>query len=378
MKKFILIFLLAAISSFNSFNDILNSNTNQIGVDSSVTVRLSFVGDLMCHSVQYQYAQVGKDSFDFSPVYRYVKNIFIDSDYVFGNLETVTAGKEKIYTGYPMFNSPYSFASDLKKVGFNFLFTSNNHSFDRGEYGVLKTLDNLIKNNINYTGTFGSKNDRDSIRIIIIKGISFALLSYSYSTNGNTIPKGKEYLVNLIDDGLIKKDIEKAKSLNADCIIVYFHFGDEYKREPNHYQRKNVEKAIEYGADVIIGSHPHVVQPIEIFPKKGGKVDSVLVAFSLGNFISNQRWRYSDAGVILQIEITKNISSNSIYLSKKNIIPTYVYKGIIEGRKEYVILPETFIDNNTNISFLSKSDSLKIKEAFRDTKEIILKYIKND
>lgn len=341
-------------------------------IDSISTVTLSFVGDLMCHSVQYNYAQKGKDSFDFKPVYRFVSNYFNQSDFVAGNFETVTAGAKKTYSGYPNFNSPDAFLTDLQEVGFNFLFTSNNHSFDRGEIGVIRTIDVINSTNLRQAGTYRSSTDRDSIRIININNIRFAFLAYTYGVNGKLIPKGKDYLVNLIDTMKIRNDIEIIRK-KVDCIIVYFHFGEEYQREPNHYQKMIVRKTIESGADVIIGSHPHVIQPIDVV-KSNGRIDSVLVAYSLGNFISNQRWRYSDAGVILNIQINKHSNNENIKLGKVDFIPTYVFKGMTNFGREYLIIPDNTTYQDSISKFMLKKEIADMKTSFLDTYEILTKY----
>ena len=156
--------------------------------DSIRTIRIAAVGDLMCHSPQFQYSQVTKDSFDFVPVFRYINKYLKDADFTLGNLETVTAGKDKKYSGYPMFNSPDEFISAVKTAGFNLVTTSNNHALDRGEFGINRTITQLIKNNLNYTGTFTSQHDRDSIRIFDIKGIKTACHSFHRNR------KGKQFL----------------------------------------------------------------------------------------------------------------------------------------------------------------------------------------
>ena len=249
---------------FNSPSTIRYEESNNIiNPDSSVTISISVVGDLMCHAPQFEYARVGKDSFDFSPVYRNVKKYLESSDFTFGNLETVTAGKENGgYTGYPFFNTPASYITALKDVGFDLLITANNHSLDRSEKGILKTISEINSRNLNYVGTYTSQRDRDSIRIKNIKGIRIAILAYSYGTNGNPIPKGKNYLINLIEYELIEKDIQSARLSGAELVLVHFHFGEEYKREPVQFQKDVVNKTIELGADIIIGGHPHVLQPV--------------------------------------------------------------------------------------------------------------------
>jgi poly-gamma-glutamate capsule biosynthesis protein CapA/YwtB (metallophosphatase superfamily) len=327
----------------------------------------------MCHSVQYNYARVSKDSFDFYPVYREVQKYFNQSDFLFGNLETVMAGKSKVYSGYPFFNTPDDYAAALKQAGFDLLTTTNNHSLDKGEQGLLRTIEVLNKNNIPYNGTFISQKDRDSIRTFNIKGINTAFLAYTYGTNGIPIPKAKNYLINLIDFNLIKSDIKKSKENGAEIIIVHFHFGEEYKREPNKYQKDVVDSTIRFGADIIIGAHPHVIQPAKYFKTNNGNLDSGIVVYSLGNFISNQQWRYSDAGVILNISISKNITTDSIYISNVSFVPTWVYKGNAGKGNEYIILPSHKYEDSS-YSFLSKVEREKMKEAFLDTKEILKKY----
>ena len=342
--------------------------------DSTITISISAVGDIMCHAPQFEYARVGKDSFDFNPVFRLVSYHLSKSDFTFGNLETVTAGKRAIYSGYPRFNSPNQLLDALKNAGFDLLTTSNNHSLDRGEDGIRKTISELNVRNINYNGTYVNQNDRDSIRIFNIKGVSIAFLAYSYGTNGNPIPTGKSYLINLIDYDLIKKDIELAKSHKPDLVLVHYHFGQEYQREPNEYQQEVVSKTIEMGADIIIGGHPHVLQPVQFVKSNHSVFDSVFVAYSLGNFVSNQQWRYSDAGGILTLMISKNIYDKSIKVSEVEFIPTWVFKGNSGNKNEYVILPSISSMNDTSINYLHQSQFKKVKESINDSKEVIAKY----
>ena len=351
--------------------------TGQVNKDSLVTVSFSAVGDLMCHSVQYDYARVNADSFDFYPVYRFIKPFLQHSDFTFGNLETVTAGKASGYSGYPYFNAPDDFLNPLKSVGFDLITTANNHALDRGEEGVLRTIAQLKKNGLNYDGTFTSERDRDSIRIYNIKGIKIAFLAYTYGTNGNPVPKGKPYLINLIDTTLIKHDIITARNSGAEIVLVYYHFGQEYQRQPTAFQQMVVNKTVSYGADIIIGGHPHVIEPTKFFKTENGKLDSGFVAYSLGNFVSNQRWRYSDCGVILTLDITKNFTTDSIYISKVTYLPTWVFKGKTDRGNEYIILPSQIQNNDSTFKFLSESDKFKMLQSYNDTKQILTEYTHN-
>ncbi len=328
----------------------------------------------MCHSPQFNYARVEKDSFDFNPVYKEIKRYFDESDFLFGNLETVTAGNKIKYSGYPFFNTPDEFISALSNAGFDLLSTANNHALDQGETGVKRTIEQLKKDGIAYNGTFLSQEDRDSIRIFNIKGIRIAFLAYTFGTNGIAIPKGKSYLVNLIDYTKIQNDIISAKEKKVDLVLVHFHFGTEYKHEPTYYQKEVVDSTIKYGADIIIGGHPHVIEPIKYIKSNSNNIDSVFVEYSMGNFISNQRWRYSDCGLILNLEIVKNWEKDSVYLSEVNYTPTWVFKGETKNGKEYIILPSEIAFSNFLPDYLTRKDITLMKESFNDTKEILTKY----
>ena len=343
--------------------------------DSLVTATLCLVGDLMCHSTQFNYAKVGADTFDFTGVYREVKTYLYEADLTVGNLETVIAGKNKGYSGYPYFNAPDDFVYALKDAGFNLLITANNHALDQGWDGVKRTIDVINENKINHTGTFLSQEDRDSIRIFKINSISIAILAYSENTNGLPIPKGKDFIINLIDEELIRKDIIKAREQGVDIVLVHLHYGPEYNREPSDFQKEIVQKIIEFGADIIVGGHPHVIQPVDFFKTNSTKLDSGFIAYSMGNFISNQRWRYSDAGVILNIQISKNKITDSLYISSVNYLPTWVFKGQTEKGREYIILPSSITEADSAYSYLTKNDWKLLKQSFDDTKEIINKYL---
>ena len=211
----------------------------------------------------------------------------------------------------------------------------------------------------------------DSIRIIELKGLRFALLSYSYTNNSGILLKENKHLLNIIEKNKIAEDIKKAKTKRPDLIIVYFHFGKEYELEPSDYQKELVSHTVNSGADIILGSHTHSIQPIEIFKTNNSKLDNGFVAYSLGNFISNQRWRYSDAGVILEFSITKNLERDSLYLSEINYLPTWVFKGKTKKGYEYIILPSEIALRNSLPDYLSEGDKGLMLQSFEDTKRSI-------
>ena len=371
-----------AVSAFIAFqffffkNEIKQEPGNLPLQDTIVTAKICLVGDLMCHSTQFNYARVNADSFDFTGVFKEVKKYLSEPDLTVGNLETVIAGKKKEYSGYPYFNAPDDFIYALKDAGFNLLTTSNNHALDQGWEGVKRTVDVLNKYKVHRTGTYTSQEDADSLRIFRINSITIAILPYTENTNGISIPKEKDFVVKLIDEQKIKEDITKARSKDVDVVLVYLHYGNEYEREPGDYQKEIVQKLIELGADIIIGGHPHVIQPFDYFKTNNSKLDTGFVAYSMGNFISNQRWRYSDAGVILNIELSKNNLTDSVHINNVSYLSTWVFRGNTDKGKEYIILPAQSVDDST-YKFLSEYDRKLMSQSFDDTKEIITKYNRN-
>ena len=364
MKKLFLILTVAAVS-FYFFSQL--PRTKQKEIVRIKTISFSFVGDLMCHSPQFESARVSADSFDFRPSFKEVKELLSKSDFTIGNLETVILGKKSRNSGYPMFNSPEEYLAALKDAGFDALITSNNHSMDRGITGINRTIENVRKHGMMNYGTYNSAESREKILVAEKNGIRVALLAYTYGLNGNNLPKQKSYAVNLIDTILIKKDITNARQQNADAVIVYFHFGEEYEREPNSFQKEFAGKTITYGADLIIASHPHVIQPVELFESAKSKLAQGFIAYSLGNFFSNQRWRYSDCGVILNFTIEKN-DTDTVLLDTLFIEPVWVAKEKVSGRNAFVLHPS---DTSVYKSFkrLNKSDQAKLVQSYYETKQ---------
>ena len=266
----------------------------------------SAVGDIMCHSTQYNYAWVEGDSFDFNPVFSVVGNYLKNKDVLIGNLETVLAGDTKNYLGYPFFNTPNALAEALKNTGFDYLTTANNHANDQGVDGIERTYKVLKNLRIAPLGTAVSDSFLTT-KIYEKNGLRFGILAYTYGTNYNESSLNPKKYVKYIDTLKIKRDIESLRYNNAELVIVYFHFGNEYQKQISDYQKKVVRSTINNGADVILGAHPHIIQHFERFPTNSGSLDTGFVAYSLGNFISNQRWRYSDGGLVFNFEITKNI-----------------------------------------------------------------------
>jgi len=342
--------------------------------DSVVTIRISAVGDLMSHDPQTNNAKIGNDKYDYTPSFAEVKPYLAAADFTFGNLETTCAGKEKGYKGYPAFNTPDDFVTALKDAGFDLIATSNNHSMDTGEDGLLRTIGVLNKHKLPYTGTYVSQHDRDSVRIFDIKGIRLGILNYTYGTNGAYPAAEHKYMLNVIDTLLIQNDIVAARTQGAELVIVFFHYGLENKSDPTAEQKAIVAKTCSYGADIIIGAHPHVISPVEYFKTTKAKLDTGFIAWSLGNFLSNQYWRYADAGVIVSISISKNITKGTYRIASTDYLPTWVYRGVNPSRKMHIIYPAQLATHDSIPAFIDADQKSKMKEAFEDTKLMMTRY----
>jgi poly-gamma-glutamate capsule biosynthesis protein CapA/YwtB (metallophosphatase superfamily) len=347
----------------------LKSKTNP---DTITEISVCVVGDLMCHKQQITNAKKNS-GYDFTEYYEFVKPYISQADYAIGNLELTCAGESRGFSGYPSFNAPDEYVDAVKSAGFDFLVTSNNHSMDLGEKGLLRTIEQINRNQLGYTGTFISQKDHDSIRILKSKDISFAVLNYTYGTNGAYPEKGNEFMLNVIDSAKIYHDIQQAKKLNPDFVMVFYHFGAEYNPDPNEYQKKAARWAHHAGANIIIGGHPHVVGPCEwILPNKFNK-DTAFVCWTMGNYVSNMTKRYTDAGVMITLKLKKNNLSN-----KKSIqaeyVPTWVYKGENTNKKSHVIFPSEYALMPEKIpSYVNQEMIKKMKQAFDDTKAVINK-----
>ena len=289
--------------------------------------RFLFVGDIMAHKQQLDAAR-HKDSFDFSPQFRRIRPL-IENDFLAGNLETVFAGtvsetgKKLKYSGYPMFNTPDSLADVLKDLGFDLLTLANNHIFDKGSAGAKRTAEVLDSADLTWTGLgFGEIPSNDAV-ILENGGIKAAFINHSYGSN--LFPKSNDVHLNLINEKDLTASLERAKSFSPDIIIACFHWGNEYHLKPNIHQKKAADIAFNNGADLIIGTHPHVLQPVEVKNLSG---DFKAVAWSLGNFVSFQRTLPRERTCILAVEFAKN--ENATRLTKISIAPLWV---IAPGQK---------------------------------------------
>ena len=254
------------------------------------------------------------------------------------------------YSNYPQFNSPEELAYGLADMGIDVLSTAGNHCLDKGFSGLSNTLNVLDSAKISHTGTAGTEEERDTILFKDINGVKVAFISYTYGTNGIPIPDGKEFCVNLIDRDLIKKDIESAKSQNADVIIACMHWGIEYQTTQNAEQEELANFLFQNGVDIILGNHPHVLQPMEkkTITLEDGTVKDCFVIYAFGNFICDQNAENTRNSIILNMDITKN-TDGKISIDNIDYVPTYMYKNPnLSIRKMKVLDIEKTISNYEN------------------------------
>jgi len=309
--------------------------------DSLHRLQLFFTGDIMGHGPQIRSAQLVKNkSFDYTPCFRYVEPIIKRADLAIGNLEVTLPGKPP-YQGYPLFRSPDALADALCLAGFDFLSTANNHSNDGGKNGVIHTIDALQQQHFYQTGTFKNSEERDLFYPLIVYKNQFKLAFLNYTYDTNKIPTRPPTMVNEIDTALIRSDMQEAVKLQPDLIIVLMHWGLEYKLKESKKQRRLADWLFSQGADLIIGSHPHVVQPIkEKELLRGEERKKVLVSYSLGNFISNQQKPNTDGGLALEVELLKHKRTAKTTIGKYAYLPIWRYvHSDKKGKKTFFALP---------------------------------------
>lgn len=246
--------------------------------------RVSFlgVGDNLIHNVIFEEAQLEDGSFDFKPMFENVSDDIEKVDLAFINQETLIGGDEFGFSGYPTFNTPSNMAGNLNELGFDLVNGASNHSLDKGKQGIINTLEIWDKQeDMVFTGVFDSQKERDTIPVIERDGVTFSFLAYTYGTNG--IEPDVSYRLNYFDEDLITQDIERAKEV-SDFVIVSAHWGDEHMLEPNDFQKDYAQLFADLEVDAVIGTHPHVIQPVEWVEGKNG--NQTLVVYSLGNFLS--------------------------------------------------------------------------------------------
>lgn len=320
-------------------------------------------GDIFLHTSNIEDALVEGQRYSFDYVFEEVNEILKGSDITtcwFGGVVDTNPP----FSGYPFFKSPVEILKTLKKSGFDILLRTN-HVYDFGQEGMYKT--NLFIENLSLKqiGGYSSKDQSEKILIVQKENIKVAFLSYTYGTNG-LIPKN-EWEVNLIDFDKIQNDIEKSKKI-ADHVVVFFHYGNEYERKESEFQRKVAYFAASKGADIIIGSHPHVVQPLDSFILDDGR--KVYTIYSLGNFYCGQRKKYTNSGIVLKVILERsNRTNKKTKLAKIVFYPTYIIKNFNKAKQKYrVVLSNNYLKEHP---FDKDTLTENIKNSVEDLQELI-------
>ncbi|MBK9390863.1 MAG: CapA family protein [Bacteroidetes bacterium] len=332
----------------------------------SSRLTLLFMGDIMGHIEQIWSAEDRvKHIYDYDTVFTYIKEVIDEADIAIANLEVTLAGPP--YSGYPGFNSPSALAAACKNAGIDCMVTANNHAADRRSSGIIKTIHILDSLGIKHTGTFTDIGEKEKEYPLLLdkNGITLALLNYTYGTNG--IKVKNPAVINTIDRETIAKDIEKASAKKADIVIVFLHWGNEYETIPSKSQYDLTDFLFEKGADIIIGSHPHVLQKMILTRNSYNRKGKVAV-YSLGNFISNQQKLKTRGGAMARIEITK--TGNDVVITDADYYLTWVYSPIEKYRKRFYVIPCSEYENKAYF-FRDSVQYDKMKSFLKDSRSLL-------
>ena len=341
-------------------------------------ITMSVIGDIMCHNSQYIDAFDG-NTYDFSYVFADIKNYITSADIAVGNLETTFAGAKKGYSNYPRFNTPEQLAQNLKDFGIDIVSTANNHSMDTNYEGIVSTLNYLDEAGISHTGTARSIEEQNTVLVKDVNGIKIAFLSFTYGTNGIPVKSEYTYSVNLISDNFILEQLKLAKEQNPDLICVSMHWGIEYQNKQNSEQERLANLLFTNGADIILGSHPHVLQPMEkkTITLEDGTTKDCFVIYSLGNFMSGQTKEKTRNSIILNIELNKNGETGKTTIGEISYVPIYMYKNNSKNKQKYLVMDiENAINRyDSGDHFISSSTYSTLKSELTKIKSTIGEFI---
>jgi poly-gamma-glutamate synthesis protein (capsule biosynthesis protein) len=346
--RFILFFLLLAAGE--------TANAQQ-------SLRIVFAGDVMGHDSQINAAYIdSSDSYDYRTCFSYLKPYLEEADIAVANLEVTLSGPP--YKGYPRFSSPDALLDGLMSAGFNVLVNANNHALDRGGEGLERTQEVTDRKGMILTGSFISSSQREQTYPLIIEknDIMLAMLNYTYGTNG--LQADTPNIVNYIDTLLIRRDIEKVKLVEPDFVIASVHWGKEYQRQEDEEQQELADFLFRYGVDAIIGSHPHVIQPVKYTKTDTGSHQ--LVVYSLGNFISNQRDRYRDGGIIIGLELEKTDRTRILGF---DYLPVWVHKPVQGDKRIFQLIPANIAEDEIEGMEFTETELSSFRQFYKDTRD---------
>ena len=329
-------------------------------------VTLSAVGDIMVHQRQLNDAKQRDGSYDFSNYFTEVEPYLSGADLTLANLETTLPGKG--YTGYPLFGAPDSILDAVQSAGFDVIGTANNHSFDRRWDGIVRTIDTVRAYGFYQTGTYKSAEEYNTPLVIDANGVKVGVIAYAKSGKGGKAVSGEQlsFCIRCYDKADYAKDVQQLRDAGADIVAVIVHWGNEYQRNPSSAIQAEAMEMFQAGVDVIFGSHPHVVEPVEILEveRNDGSQARCAVAYSLGNFVSNQRDRYTDCGIILTVRFEEDAPGH-FTIADMQYVPTYVNRA--PGYTDYRVLPIiAYIGDEQRMQSLDSYNRDRLTRAWND------------
>lgn len=343
-----------------------SASVNPAGADSPDTVVLYFGGDMMGHFSMIRSAwNATERAYRYDHWFRHVRPHIESADWACANLEVTLAGAP--YSGYPQFSSPDAFAAGLKNAGFDLLITANNHSQDRGRRGLERTIRVLDSLGVPHTGTFRDPLERSTHYPYLteVSGVRLAVLNATYGTNGLVVQKPN--IVNAIDTARMRLDLAAARKAGAQFIVVTLHWGLEYQRQESAQQMQLARWLASRGADAVIGMHPHVVQPMKVIRDPRDSTRRVPVAFSLGNYISNQREQYRDGGIAVVLRLV--VADGTVRWSSWGYLPMWCHAG---GKPAgFYPIPVRTFERDSSAMGLTPADQAKLRQFGRDTRELL-------
>lgn len=335
------------------------------------SVTLLAVGDNLIHLEVIKSGLKKDGTYRYDHLYSNIKEDILAADIAIINQETILGGKDFAYTGYPSFNSPTEIGDAIAAAGFDVILHATNHTMDKGKKAVENTM-NFWRQfpEITVLGINETKEISKTVPIVEKNGIKIAMLNYTYGLNGYSLPKGMPYYVNLLDKQKMSSDIKKAKK-QADFVIVFPHWGSEYVYKPNAYQKDLTRFFYQQGVDLVIGTHPHVIQPVEWI--KNTKKHKMLVYYSLGNFMSYQKEAPRMLGAMANITLTKD--KNGTYISEAGVIPIVTHYE--HGPKNYNFSIYKLTDYTSKlasvhgVSDIAKHGPLTYKKTYQLAVEVL-------
>lgn len=331
-----LIILLVTIKSNSKKKVNETKTTSNTKVNDKRKMSIVMVGDVLTHDAVLSDALNSDGSYEFSKMFTYIKPMIEKYDLRYVNQESIIGGPSFKYSGYPTFNAPDSIGDNLVDTGFNVIGLANNHAFDKGEKAILYSNDYWNSKNVITAGTYSSYEEQSDIKIYEKNGIKYTFLAYTTSINGYNLPADKAYLVNIYSNDRVKSDVDKVKD-KVDVIIVAMHWGDEYTNTPTESEKEIANYLSSLGVDLVIGTHPHVVQPIEY-------IDNTLVIYSLGNFISNQLVLGLNPAIGLMVGVQINLDNGNKTI---NIIDKELLYSYSSSSKDFKVIPFSKLNDET-------------------------------